>query len=102
MMSMDRIPQLILTLEEAHLAKPESRVVINYLQNTLKLKVAMITGDNQHAAFKVARYLGIDTSNVVYKAYPEDKKKAVENLQLNNKEKVMFVGDGINDSPVLA
>lgn len=42
------------------------------------LKVAMITGDNQHAAYKVARYLGIDIQNVVYKAYPEDKKKTVE------------------------
>lgn len=42
------------------------------------LRVAMITGDNQHAAYKVARYLGIDTADVVYRAYPEDKKKAVE------------------------
>ena len=44
------------------------------------MRVAMITGDNQHAAYKVARYLGIETSDVVYKAYPEDKKKAVENF----------------------
>ena len=38
----------------------------------------MITGDNQHAAYKVARHLGIDTSDVVFKAYPSDKKRAVE------------------------
>jgi Cd2+/Zn2+-exporting ATPase len=37
----------------------------------------------------------------VYKAYPADKKKAVEMMQAKG-EKVMFVGDGINDSPVLA
>lgn len=61
----------------------------------------MITGDNQHAAYKVARYLGIDIKDVVYKAYPEDKKKTVERFQQAG-EKVMFVGDGINDSPVLA
>ena len=97
----DNVPQLILSLEEAHLAKPESQEVVNYLRNVLKLRVAMITGDNRHAAFKVANYLGIDTIDVVYKAYPEDKKKTVERFQ-NMGEKVMFVGDGINDSPVLA
>jgi cation transport ATPase len=42
------------------------------------MRVAMITGDNKHAALKVAKYLGISESNVVYKAYPEDKKKTVE------------------------
>ena len=61
----------------------------------------MITGDNKHAAFKVARHVGIELDDVVYQAYPEDKKKTVEKLQADN-EKVMFVGDGINDSPVLA
>ena len=61
----------------------------------------MITGDNQHSAYKVARYLGIDVKDVVYKAYPLDKRRAVERMQAKN-EKVMFVGDGINDSPVLA
>ena len=61
----------------------------------------MITGDNKHAAYKVARHVGIDYEDVVYHAYPEDKKKTVEKLQAD-KEQVMFVGDGINDSPVLA
>jgi P-type E1-E2 ATPase len=65
-------------MEEAHIAKHESREVVNYLRNKMKLRVAMITGDNQHAAYKVARYLGIDVNDVVYKAYPEDKKKTVE------------------------
>lgn len=45
------------------------------------MKIAMITGDNQHAAYKVARHLGIDIKDVVYKAYPEDKKKTVEKFQ---------------------
>ena len=54
------IPQMIITLEETHLAKPEAREVINYLRRDLNMRVAMITGDNQHAAYKVARYLGID------------------------------------------
>ena len=42
------------------------------------LQVKMITGDNQHSALRVARYLGIPEVNVVYRAYPEDKKRAVE------------------------
>lgn len=100
-LALNGIPQLIITMEEAHTAKLESRDVVNYLRNNLGMRVAMITGDNQHAAYKVARHLGINTEDVVYKAYPEDKKKAVERFQANG-ERVMFVGDGINDSPVLA
>jgi P-type Cu+ transporter len=65
-------------MEEAHLAKAESKEVVHYLRNKLGMRVAMITGDNQHAAYKVARHLGIDIEDVVYKAYPEDKKKTVE------------------------
>jgi P-type E1-E2 ATPase len=78
LVSIDRVPQLILSLEEAHLAKQESKEVVNYLRKVMKLRVAMITGDNKHSAYKVARHLGIDINDVVYKAYPEDKKKAVE------------------------
>ena len=100
-MSVGGSPQIILSLEEMHIAKPESRQVVDYLRNTLKLRVAMITGDNKHSAYKVANYLGIDIRDVVYKAYPIDKRRAVERMQANN-QKVMFVGDGINDSPVLA
>lgn len=36
-----------------------------------------------------------------YRAYPADKKKTVQKFQANG-EKVMFIGDGVNDSPVLA
>lgn len=67
-----------------HIAKPESRQVVDYLRNTLKLRVAMITGDNKHSAYKVANYLGIDIRDVVYKAYPIDKRRAVERMQANN------------------
>lgn len=73
-------PHIILTLEEMHIAKPESKEVVEYLRNTLNMRVAMITGDNKHAAFKVAKYLGIDTQDVVYKAYPIDKRRAVERM----------------------
>jgi cation transport ATPase len=43
----------------------------------MNMRVAMITGDNKHAAFKVANYLGIDIKDVIYKAYPNDKRRAV-------------------------
>ena len=64
-------------MEELHIAKEESLEVVAYLREKMGLRVAMITGDNQHAAYKVAKYLGIDIKDVVYKAYPGEKKKAV-------------------------
>lgn len=80
-LALNQIPQLICCLEEEHLAKPESKQVVQFLRTNLNLKVAMITGDNKHSALKVARYLGIEQENVVYKAYPEDKKRTVEKFQ---------------------
>lgn len=61
----------------------------------------MITGDNEHAAYKVADYLGIKREDVVHSAYPWTKRDTVLSYQ-DKGEKVMFVGDGINDGPVLA
>ena len=61
----------------------------------------MITGDNEHAAMKVARYLDIPSTNVTFRAYPNDKRRTVQKYQKEG-EKVMFIGDGVNDSPVLA
>ena len=95
------VPSLIISLEEAHLSKPESKYVIQYLQSKMNMRVCMITGDNKHSALKVAKHLNIHTENVTYSAYPETKKKVVEKFQTEG-GKVMFVGDGINDSPVLA
>ena len=50
---------------------------------------------------KVARHLSIPEENVTYGAYPHDKKRVVAGFQARG-EKVLFVGDGVNDSPVLA
>ncbi len=74
----DLVPKMIFTLHEKHLAKIESRAVIKYLQEELHLKVRMITGDNKHTAFRVAKYVGIPREDILYNSYPEDKKKAVE------------------------
>ena len=61
----------------------------------------MITGDNKHSALRVAKHLSIDEANVTYQAYPDTKRQVVEKLQGQGR-KLLFVGDGINDSPVLA
>ena len=42
----DKVPQLIVALEEAHLAKEDSKYVVKYLQTELNMRVCMITGDN--------------------------------------------------------
>ena len=54
---------------------------MKYFQDVLKLKVAMITGDNKHAALKVADHLKIPHEFVTYRAYPNDKKKTVQKFQ---------------------
>lgn len=71
-------PRLLISLEEAHLAKEEALGVVTYLRNVMKMRVAMITGDNEHAAMKVARYLDIPSQNVTFRAYPNDKKRVVK------------------------
>ena len=60
--------------------------------------VAILTGDNKKAAMNIANKLGI--SKVYAELLPQEKLKKVKELQANNK--VTFLGDGINDSPVIA
>ncbi len=71
---------------------------------TLKAKniqTVMLTGDNQFATAAFAKKINID--KYFYELLPEDKVKHIENLmQESNGGKVAFVGDGINDAPVIA
>jgi len=61
----------------------------------------MLTGDNKYAAAAFAKKLNID--KYYYELLPEDKVKHIERLMTeNNGGKVAFVGDGINDAPVIA
>lgn len=65
------------------------------------IQTVMLTGDNQFAAAAFAKKLGID--KYFYELLPEDKVKHIENLMQESKGgKVAFVGDGINDAPVIA
>ncbi|MCD6092093.1 MAG: cadmium-translocating P-type ATPase [Bacteroidales bacterium] len=66
-----------------------------------KIHTVMLTGDNQYTAQVFAKKLGID--RFYSELLPEDKVKHIEQLIAENKGgKVAFVGDGINDAPVLA
>ncbi|HBG69927.1 MAG: cadmium-translocating P-type ATPase [Bacteroidetes bacterium GWF2_43_63] len=65
------------------------------------IQTVMLTGDNKYAAEFFAKKLGID--RYYSELLPEDKVKHIENLINENKVgKVAFVGDGINDAPVIA
>lgn len=65
-------------------------------------QTVMLTGDNKSAALKVGKELGID--KVYAELLPGDKVEKIEELfsQISGKGKLAFVGDGINDAPVLA
>lgn len=70
---------------------------INHIQNTI-----MLTGDNQNIANEVGKKLGID--KVYSQLLPAQKVEKMEKLIKSNKGKkynIAFVGDGINDAPVL-
>ncbi len=64
-------------------------------------KTIMLTGDNRNVAKDIANKLGIDHYQA--ELLPEDKVKAIEKYlyESNKKDKIAFVGDGINDAPVI-
>lgn len=66
------------------------------------LQTVMLTGDSQGTAEEVAQQLGVD--QVHSQLLPGDKVEIVEDLlgKMSKKEKLLFVGDGINDAPVLS
>ena len=63
------------------------------------IKTSMFTGDNKNIAEKISKEIGIE--NVKAEMLPQDKYNELEKM-LGKRKKVAFVGDGINDSPVLA
>ena len=82
--------------------KPHARETIRALKKAGVEKTVMLTGDSRKVAERVAADLGID--EVHAELLPADKVSEVEELLKNNsgKGKLAFVGDGINDAPVLS
>lgn len=84
------------------LMKPHAKEAIQALKKIGIKKTIMLTGDIKSVADQVAEELKIDA--VYSDLLPSDKVDKVEEILQNkgNKEKVAFVGDGINDAPVLS
>lgn len=82
--------------------KPEAKRAIAQLKKSVVKKTVMLTGDRKDVGEAVAESLGID--EVYTDLLPGDKVDKVEALlgELGEKEKLGFVGDGINDAPVLS
>ncbi|MDO5310341.1 MAG: heavy metal translocating P-type ATPase [Clostridia bacterium] len=82
--------------------KPTSRAAIDGLTAAGVRKTVMLTGDAASAASQTAETLGVD--EVYSELLPAGKVEKVEELlgTLHGKEKLAFVGDGINDAPVLS
>ena len=82
--------------------KPHAKEAIKELKRAGVSKTVMLTGDAKNVGEQVAKELGI--GEVYTELLPADKVSLVERLleQKNGKEKLAFVGDGINDAPVLS
>ena len=78
--------------------KDEAKNTISYL-NSIHANTIMLTGDNAPVAMKVCNTLGVKEfkSNLL----PEDKVNEVEELLKNEENVLCYLGDGINDAPVL-
>ena len=81
--------------------KPTAKEAIKALHKAGVAKTIMLTGDARNVAEQVAAELGID--EVYSELLPSDKVEKVEQIlaEKGEKEKLAFVGDGINDAPVL-
>ena len=78
--------------------KNDSKETIEKLK-TLGIKTVMLTGDSKNTADKVQKKLGVD--NAFAELLPEDKVNKLEKIIKTAGGSVIFVGDGINDAPVL-
>ncbi|KPL88763.1 hypothetical protein ADN01_03640 [Levilinea saccharolytica] len=79
--------------------RQEAKQAIAELKRIGIREVIMITGDNPRTADRIGKELGID--RVFAEVLPQDKLRIIRDLQ-DERKKVAFVGDGVNDAPALA
>lgn len=81
--------------------KEDSRQALEGLKNLGVRKLVMLTGDNKTTAAQVAKELGVE--EFYAELLPQEKVEQIEKIYENKgKGNLVFVGDGINDAPVLA
>lgn len=82
--------------------KDDAKEAISKLKKNGVRNTVMLTGDNEKVALKVAKELNLD--KVYYELLPQNKVEKLEEIDSKKEKnkKVAFVGDGINDAPVLA
>lgn len=82
--------------------KKDSSNAIRDLKSLGVKKTIMLTGDLKAAGNKIGRQLGLD--EVYSELLPDGKVKKIESIEMSKspRKKIVFVGDGINDAPVLA
>ncbi len=90
------------SLEVADVIKEDSKETVSDLHAAGVQKIVMLTGDARKVGEGVAHELGLD--DVKTELLPQDKLEEVEKLkaELDDQSKLAFVGDGLNDTPVLA
>jgi len=80
--------------------KDDAHEAIKQIRESGITKIIMLSGDKDSITQQVAKEMGVDWAKGGL--LPEDKLKEVEKLMSENNNKVAFIGDGINDAPVLA
>ncbi|MFI3214618.1 MAG: HAD-IC family P-type ATPase, partial [Eubacteriales bacterium] len=80
--------------------KEDSVATIAKLKNHLHMHTIMLTGDIDIIGQKIGKQLGLD--DIKTELLPQDKLEIVQELQKDSSKYIAFVGDGINDAPVLS
>ncbi|MBZ4645696.1 MAG: heavy metal translocating P-type ATPase [Clostridia bacterium] len=82
--------------------KKDSAAAVKALRDAGIKKLVMLTGDSRAVGFRVAEQLGLDDVHAELLPHQKVEKLEILDKQKSRKGKLVFVGDGINDAPVLA